>query len=112
MNWFSRSSRPGVRGGDRFRVTRAIEVSCLTHWNAPFTGGGNRGVLRPNEIIRVLSDPGTFAWAAACVPDSEERARQLEAEFVPEEDRRDPKYAGFSFVIGLADLARSFEPVV
>lgn len=53
-----------------------------------------------------------FAWAAACVPDSEERARQREAEFVPGEDQRDPKYAGFSFVISLKTLAESCEPVI
>lgn len=111
-NWFKAfvpGLRPSVGKGDRFRVVKAIQVRPLTHWHAPFTGGGRPGSLLPGEVVRVFSDTPALAFGVGCVVDPEERLRALEIEFVEEEDRAHPKYAGYSFVIDFNTLLESFE---
>jgi hypothetical protein len=95
-----------IREGQCFRALRDVEVAALTHWDAPFTGGGH-GVLPAGSIVRVAYDPPATATAIGC---SVEHADRLEARFVAEVDRAHPKYAGYSLSIMRDMLRRDFEP--
>jgi len=93
-----------IRKGQRFRALRDLDVICLTQWRAPATFG-DYVVFPSGETFQVLTDPPTSASAAACLP---ERA-ELEARFVPENERDDPKYNGYHLSIGLDLIARDCE---
>ena len=68
-----------------------MEVLYLTHWYAPFTGGGT-GVLPAGTVFVVEDDPRPTATAVACKP---ENTSAIEALLVPEKERSDKKYGGF-----------------
>ena len=94
-----------IRGGQRYRALRDVEVNALTHWEAPFTGGA-KGVVPAGTVVIVAFDPPEMATAIGCDPAD---AKALEAGFVPEADRTHPKYAGFSLSILRTTLAEAFE---
>lgn len=94
-----------LREGQEFRALREVDVNVLTHWDAPFTGGG-KGLLPAGSIVRVAYDPPETAAAVGCgVQDS----AALESRFVTEIDRTHPKYAGYSLSIDRVMLLRDFE---
>jgi len=97
------------RPGDLYELSADAEISYVTHWAAPFTGGG-KGLLRKGTRVRVAvgsADPEPIGVYA----DPLERSR-IEAELVPEADRRAEAYAGFSLSIKTADLNKLFCLVV
>ena len=93
--------------GDVFEATRDVEVSYLTSWSAPFTGGGS-GRLRKGE--RVIIDyeplPRPIAANAKAI-----NYTHVEEEMVPESDRSNKKYLGFYFVLKTLELNRDFKLV-
>jgi hypothetical protein len=96
-----------LRKGQRYRTVRDLEVGVLTHFRAPFTDGA-RAILRAGEVFTVALDPAALATAAQCNP---ERYEALEKELVPEEDRTDQKYSGYSLVIDFESIERDCELV-
>jgi hypothetical protein len=93
------------RPGDLYELSSDAEISFVTHWGAPFTGGG-KGVLRKGTLVRVSAgsaDPEPIGVYA----DPLERSR-VEAELVPETDRQAEDYAGFSLSIKTAELNQIF----
>lgn len=94
------------RDGEVYVATGDFPVSFLTHWRAPFTGGG-KGVLPRGTRIRVRASDaepiGVYAYA--------ENASELELALVPAEDRLAPKYDGYSLSISTEDLNRHFRLV-
>jgi hypothetical protein len=85
----------GVRKGQRFRTREDLEVLYVTRWKTSFTGGG-KGRLPAGTLLTVNEDPPAGATAASCDPDN---AAQLEPTLVPQAERIDEKYAGFSLTI-------------
>ena len=94
-----------IREGQRYRAVRDLQVGALTHWQAPFTGGVE-ATLPAGEIFVIANDPPAFATAVYCTP---ERYGDLEALFVPAEDRNAETYAGYSLVIDLEAIRRHAE---
>jgi len=95
----------GVRKGQRYRTVEDMDVLYLTHWKTQFTGGG-KGRVPAGTFVTVALDPGIDATAVACDPDN---AAELEAGLVPESERADEKYAGFSLMIDLDVLRNGCE---
>jgi hypothetical protein len=94
------------RDGDVYEALEDIGVSFLTHWRAPFTGGGE-GILRKGEQVRVLvygNDPEPIRVYARPV-----NYTQLESELVSQKERNDSQYSGFTLSIPSKDLKFHFK---
>ena len=91
---------PWPREGARFRTKVSIDVSALTTWAVPFTGGDLRP-LPANEDFVVLNPPAEGASAVACRP---VRYDELHPHFVRYVDRSSPTYDGYYLVISLEQL--------
>lgn len=93
------------RKGDVYESLYDQEVSYLTAWSAPFTGGGEATLLK-GERIWIDSDPreekpiGTYALPI--------EYGKLEERMVPREEREAPKYGGFYFYFKTVDLNDKF----
>jgi hypothetical protein len=102
LNTASRLAKlAGARKGQRYRTREEMDVLYVTRWTTSFTGGG-KGSLPAGTMLTVAEDPAPGATAARCDPDN---AAQLEPALVPESERTDEKYAGFSLTVGM-DLLR------
>ena len=96
------------RPGEVYELIGDAEISYLTHWGAPFTGGG-KGMLRPGTRVRIAEGTGD-AEPIGVHADPLEKSR-IEAELVPEADRNSDDYAGFSLSISTSELNRLFRLV-
>jgi len=81
--------------GKRFVVVREFSTTVLTHWRAPMTDGLPCTVPR-GTILVVASNSPSSRVAFICVPEDYDT---FVSERVPEDIRRDPKFAGISLVI-------------
>ena len=93
-----------VHLGETWIARVQVEVRYLTHWNAPFTGGGTCE-LPEGTIIKVISEPPNHATAAGCRPINYD---EIEALVIPEEDHQTPKYAGYMFSIPFENFGTTF----
>ena len=100
--------RPWARfplDGEIYEALDDTPVEYLTHWSAPFTGGGS-GVIPKGTRVRVqvadFNPEPVSVYAAPLARDVIERL------LVPESTRKAPKYGGFSLSISTADLNRLF----
>jgi hypothetical protein len=82
-----------VSKGTRLRAIAQVPAHCLTHWNAPYTGGFRCNV--PEGTALIVRHVGPFSLSITCQPEDYE---SFEEKFVPQNDRRSPKYAGYSLV--------------
>ena len=80
---------------EEWLANEKFEVSYLTHWEAPYTGGGECE-LPEGTVLKVISDPPGHAKAAGCRPVNYD---EMEAIVIPEDVRQSPKYAGYMFSI-------------
>jgi len=92
---------PAPRQGDRYVVSTEFDAIVQTHWFAPFTGGDYRSLPVGLEFI-VEVDPPATASAVLARPEPPKRWETL---LVEEHERSAEKYAGYSLVIPLRDLA-------
>jgi hypothetical protein len=93
--------------GDVYEATSDVEVSYLTSWSAPFTGGGS-GRLKKGERVIIDNEPLPRPIAANAKAIN---YTQVEQEMVPESDRSNNKYSGFYFVLKTLQLSRAFRLV-
>ncbi len=99
-----RLDRP-VKKGDRFVVPCDVEIQISTHWFAPFTGG-HIATLPAGTILIANYDQRPGYPGFSCVP---EDYHELETTLVPFEDRKDPKYSGYSLSFVLDDIGTKIE---
>jgi len=90
--------------GDLYEAKIDQEISFITLWSAPFTGGGS-GIIRAGERIWILSETnektaGTYAEA--------ENYKAIEQRMVSDSDRAAISYNGFSLVVKTIDLNEKF----
>jgi hypothetical protein len=97
-----------VRDGDVFEALEDTPVSFVTHWRAPFTGGG-AGEIPKGTRVRVLAL--NEAPAAATVYARPLEAEPIERLLVPESDRLRNGYDGFSLCISTHDLRKRFRRI-
>jgi hypothetical protein len=89
-----------VRAGDRFETTGDIATKGMSHWFAPFTGDFD-AVIPQGTVLIAADDAVKAARGFYLRP---ERYEEMEALLVPESDRTDPKYGGYSFVFLDGDI--------
>lgn len=94
--------------GDIYESLIDQTVSYLTHWAAPFTGGGEATLLQ-GERVRIHSDPGDDKPIGAYALPVE--YKKLEKRMVPIEAREISKYGGFSFYFTTMELNERFRLV-
>jgi hypothetical protein len=112
LDWareYERSLIPdGVRfpqKGDVYESLADQEVSYMTAWSAPFTGGGE-AILLKGERVWIDSNPteekpiGTYALPV--------EYSKLEERMVPREEREARRYGGFYFYFNTVDLNDRF----
>ena len=92
------------RDGEIFEALSDLKIDYLTHWAAPFTGGGSC-VIRKGTRIRVsvpVFDQEPIGIHAAPLDAA------LEKEIVPEAERNAGKYGGYSLFVKTAQLNKDF----
>jgi hypothetical protein len=93
--------------GDVYEATTDVEVSYLTSWAAPCTGGG-KGTLMKGERVVIDADPLPRAIIANGRPIDYLR---VEERVVPFTDRTNGQYSGFYLLLKTIDLSRYFKLV-
>jgi hypothetical protein len=94
--------------GDVYEATEDMQVSYLTSWSAPFTGGGT-GTLKKGE--RVIMEHDMILPRPVAVYAKPIDYAAAEERMVPASDRANIKYAGFYLCLRTVDLARNFSLV-
>jgi len=90
-----------IRKNQIYETKEDLDITCMTAWRAPFTGGYKR-VLPKGERIRIYNDPPATASAVYCEP---LRYKELHKAMVPLADRlRFWVYSGYYFCIKLDDI--------
>lgn len=93
------------RDGEVFEAGRELDVDFITHWAAPFTGGGT-GRLAAGERVRVqvgAQEAEPIGVYATPLDDG-----RFERAWVPEAERTAPRYTGFSLYIPVQKLNEEF----
>jgi hypothetical protein len=85
---------PVINKGERFFATEDISTHGATHWNAPGTFGFDCTIPK-GTILIAYCDSARISSGFSCIPENKEK---FEINFVPEVDRTNPKYNGYSFV--------------
>ena|SRR5277367_8480 len=94
-----------LRDGDLYESLEDMPVDFVTHWAAPFTGGG-KGTLPKGTTIRLVVIPRVTSPAGYYAhPLNKE---EIELLLVPAEERSAPKYSGMSLVVLVEDLSKRF----
>jgi hypothetical protein len=93
---------PNVKKRDRFFVLEDIETIALTHWKAPFTGGFEYTIPK-GTILVALTNSVRLSSGFGCVPENKD---EFEKQFVPENIRMNPKYAGYSFAMKYSEIGK------
>jgi hypothetical protein len=96
-----------VRKSDRFRALSDIETNVLIQWRAPLTSGAPC-VIPVGTVLVADHDQRQGYPGFGCVP--EEYALLLPS-VVPEEDRKNEKFAGYYFVLLSEDIGTKLELV-
>lgn len=84
------------------------EISFVTHWSAPFTGGG-KGLLRKGSRV-CIADPVSGPEPIGVYAEPLDKD-SVESALVPEAERKAEDYAGFSLWISTAELNKLFRLV-
>lgn len=94
--------------GEIYELIEDAEISYLTHWSAPFTGGG-KGLLRKGTQVRIAEATGDPEPIS--VPAYPLDKASVEVELIPEAERKADKYGGFSLSISTGELNKLFRLV-
>jgi len=89
---------------DIYQAAEDVEIGYMTHWLAPFTGGGN-AILPKGEKIQVNEVFMEQPIAVNCTPLN---YKKLHEKIVPQSERMEPNYDGYSLSVKTIQLHRSF----
>ncbi len=98
---------PEIKKGERFVTTEDISIHGATHWNAPATFGFDCTIPK-GTILVAHCDSARISAGFGCIPEYE---KEFENKFVPEVDRTDPKYNGYSFVIPYSAIGKRLRKI-
>ena len=93
------------RDGEIYEAVDDIEITYLTHWSAPFTGG-DAFVLKKGERVRVKVDDQNPEPISVYAKSTDEE--RLEREIILEETRTSAEYSGYSLSIESSKLSVHF----
>ncbi len=91
--------------GDRFRLTRDWRGQGATQWKSR-SHGEFRCVVPKGTVVVSRQDVDRMAVGFVCAPESYEA---LEHALVPEDDRTDPDYDGYTFIFFVGDVGALLE---
>ena len=95
------------RDGEVFEAQSDLRLDYITHWAAPFSGGGPCTIRKGTRVrVSVLAFDQEPVGVYAAPLDA-----ALEKEIVPEEERGAAKYGGFSLFVKTAQLNKDFRLV-
>jgi hypothetical protein len=93
--------------GDKFIALTDFEITGLTHWSAPYTGGF-KCVIPKGTILIVFHDPVPGAIGFGVIP---ENKGEFELKHVPESDRKAGNYSGYSFIFFEKDIGTKIRKI-
>jgi len=94
-------------GGEVFESLRDTPISYLTHYMAPYTGGDKAIILKGERII--VSKPNKPKPSGYyCYPLNTE---EVEKRIIPDSERNDPQYNGFSLYMDTSSIVQNFKQV-
>lgn len=96
------------RKGDLFESKCDQEVTFMTFWAAPFTGGGTTTLLQGEQVYVDVDPDGDSPLSVYAVPVEYEK---FESRTVPNEEREDPKYSHLYLSLKTAALNVDFRLV-
>ncbi len=95
-----------VHKGQTYRTRRDIEVTAMTSWAAPVSGG-QKVILAAGELFKISNDPPETATAVYCAPVNAEEYQRMEVMFVHPEERTADLYTGFYLCLYIEDIEKS-----
>ena len=96
-----------VSEGQKYKALTDIELTCMTSWSAPYTGGYER-IFPCGEEFVIENDPPTGATAVYANPCNYDK---LHEQFIPLHDRKQKRYQGYYLGIKLEDIEHKCELV-
>jgi O-acetyl-ADP-ribose deacetylase (regulator of RNase III) len=94
-------------GGEVFEAIQDTQISYLTHFMAPYTGGDKTKILKGERVI--VSKPNQERQLSYyCYPIE---SNEIENRIIPLSDRDDPAYNGYSLSIDTKSLNRDFKQI-
>jgi O-acetyl-ADP-ribose deacetylase (regulator of RNase III) len=95
------------KGGEVYEALQDTQISYLTHFMAPYTGGDKAIILKGERIL--VSEPNNPKPSGYyCYPLN---ADEVEIRIVPSSDRNDPQYNGFSLFIDTSSINQNFRQI-
>lgn len=95
------------KGGEVFETIQDTEISYLTHFMAPYTGG-DKGTLLKGERILIVKPSQDRPLSYYSNPIN---ADEVEERIIPKSDKSDPAYDGFSLSIDTKLLNSNFKQI-
>ena len=96
-----------LKKGSLYKCISSVKIDYLIHWKAPCSSGGS-GILLQNTVVEVNGKPPRHATAVYCKPLNYE---EVEAQLIPETERNNEKYFGYSLVIDIDIIKDHFDLV-
>jgi hypothetical protein len=98
---------PEINENDRFIVIKGFKSNCLTHFNGPYTLGFE--CMVPKGTILIAYHASEIISAGfSCIPEKPQEFEQ----FIPIEQRNDPKYQSFSIGLRYRDIGYLIDKIV
>lgn len=95
------------KGGEVYEATQDIQIRYLTHFMAPYTGGDKAKLLKGERVI--ISKPNQAKpLGYYCYPINVD---EIENRIIPNSDKNDPAYNGFSLSIDTKSLNSDFKQI-
>ena len=95
------------KGGEVYEAVHDTQITYMTHFMAPFTGG-DKAYIQKGERIIVSKPNRPKPTGYYCHPLNSD---EIEDRIVPDADRKDPRYNGFSLFINTTTINQDFRPV-
>jgi len=95
------------KGGEVYEAIQDIQISYLTHFMAPFTGGDKAKLLKGERVIVSKSNQAK-PLGYYCYPIND---NEIEHRIISDSDKNDPAYNGFSLSIDTKSLNSYFKQV-
>lgn len=92
------------KGGEVFQAMNDVEITYLTHFMAPYTGG-EKAILLKGEKVLVSKPLNSKPKGYYCYPLN---ADEVEQRIIPNSDKNNPAYNGFSLSIDTKSLNTDF----
>lgn len=95
------------KGGEVFEAVQDVQITYLTHFMAPYTGGDKAKILKGERVI-ISKHNQDKPLGYYCYPIN---ADKVEERIIPSSDKNDSAYNGFSLSIDTKSLNYNFKQI-